>query len=42
MIGYRNLLFVVAVLYGLAFALRPRDAGAQRTDGAPAVPATVA
>ena len=41
-IGYRNLLFAVAVLYGLAFALRPRDAGAQRTDGARAVPATVA
>ena len=32
-IGYRNLLFAVAVLYGVAFALRPRDAGAQRTDG---------
>ena len=41
-VGYRNLLFAVAVLYGLAFALRPRDAGAQRTDGARAVPATVA
>jgi hypothetical protein len=41
-VGYRNLLFTVAVLYGLAFALRPRDAGAQRTDGARAVPATVA
>jgi hypothetical protein len=23
--GYRNLLFVVALLYGLAFVLRPRD-----------------
>ena len=41
-VGYRNLLFAVAVLYGVAFALRPRDAGAQRTDGARAVPATVA
>ena len=41
-IGYRNLLIVVAVLYGLAFALRPRVAEPQPTDGAPAVPATVA
>jgi hypothetical protein len=41
-IGYRNLLFAVAVLYGLAFALRPRVVGRQRTEGTPAAPVTVA
>jgi spermine/spermidine synthase len=41
-VGYRNLLVLVAALYGLAFAMRPRNAGPERADDRGAVPVRVA
>jgi hypothetical protein len=41
-VGYRNLLFLVGVLYGMAFALRPIGETERRPDEPSAVPVTVA
>jgi hypothetical protein len=40
-VGYRNLLFFVGVLYGLAFMLRPKDGKELPADAPSALPATV-